>query len=116
MSENCSVTGSLTVLSPLSAAEICGRFTADLEARLAPGRLPKDLRMALTLHDRGAIDAVLTDPRDGAAASYPRLTVDVLDRPLRPTDITRLAEAAANLINEDVSGPADPSDEPTKRS
>lgn len=89
----------------MSAEEICGRFTADLEERLSPARLPEDLRIALTLHDRGAIDAVLTYPRGGTAVSHPRLTVDVLDRPMRPADVTRLAEAAANLITNDVSEP-----------
>lgn len=102
MPDNCSVTGPLAALSPMSAEEICGRFTAELEGLLSPSSMPEGLRVALTLHKRGAIDAVLSYPRDGAAVSYPRLTVDALDRALRPADLTRLAEAAAGLINNDI--------------
>lgn len=106
MPDHCSVTGSKTALAAMNGDEICARFTGALEGMLAPAGLPEGLRIALTLHDRGAIDATITHSRDGAAVTYPRLTVDAIDRALRPGDVTRLAEAAAGMLNNNATGAA----------
>lgn len=106
MSDKCAITGSKGAIPGMDHAQICDRFTSDLAGMLAPEGLPDSLRITLTLHQRGAIDAVITDMRDGAAVTYPRLSVDAIDRALRPSDVTRLAKAAADLLNKTPRGAA----------
>ncbi len=106
MASTCKVTGSLAALPGMDAAAICGRFESDLAAALGTAHSPQGLAITLTLHPRGAIDARITRAGDGAAQTLPVISVDALDRGLRPDDITQLARAAAQALADAASDPS----------
>ena len=106
----CNVSGDMKALPGMSARAICDRFTQDLSAVLGEHDTAGDVAIALTLYQRGRIEARLSVRHDGQDITYPRIAVDVLDRALQSDDITRLAQAAAQVLH----GPAAAAAAPTK--
>lgn len=100
MTSTCTVTGSLAALPGMDAQAICDRFEGELAAALGRTGTPEGLAIALTLHKRGAIDARLTRAGEDGGQSLPVISVDALDRALRPDDIDRLARATAQALGE----------------
>lgn len=106
MPATCNVSGELKALPGMDAEAICDRFTQDLTAALGKEADARDVTIALTLHQRGTIEARLSARRNGADITYPGIAVDVLDRALQSDDITRLAQAAAQLLNDPAAAAA----------
>jgi len=109
MPRTCKVTGPITALAGMDAQAICDRFERDLTDSLGSTPLPDGIAIALTLHQRGAIDARLSRADDAGTAYYPVVSVDALDRPLRPDDLARLARAAAQVLTTTKLDPHAPS-------
>ena len=107
MPQTCKVTGPTAALAGMDAQAICDRFERDLTDSLGATPLPEGLAIALTLHQRGAIDARLSRADEGGTAHYPVVTVDALDRALRPDDLARLARAAAQVLTTTIHAPSD---------
>ncbi|MFY8048482.1 MAG: hypothetical protein ACOVNS_06635 [Erythrobacter sp.] len=102
MTTTCTVTGAAGALPGMDAAAICRRFESDLAAALEGRPVPEGLAVTLTLHKRGAIDALLHLPATGGSAGpqYPSISVESTDRALQPDDIQRLARVVAAALAE----------------
>lgn len=107
MPSNCSATGYLKALSGMDGPAICTQFERDLAAALGPDGIPEGLTIALTLHQRGAIEAQFAAIDGGEAPRYPAVSVDAMDRAMQPDDITRLASAAAQMLTDQTRSKAD---------
>jgi hypothetical protein len=114
MPSKCTASGSLTALAGMDAQAICDRFTSDLAAALGPADAPEGLAIALTIHKRGAIDAVISARHEGRQTDYPAISVDAIDRALQPDDIGRLADAAAQVLAAGISNDAGRTAAPNK--
>lgn len=98
MISDCTISGPLTALPNMSANAICERFESELARALGDTPAPDGLVIALTLHKRGAVDAQLSVPDTEPGANLPRVSVDAIDRALRTEDLSRLADAAAQVL------------------
>lgn len=106
MPSKCSATGDLKALSGMDGPEICTQFERDLAAALGPAGVPEGVAIALTLHQRGAIEAQFVTRDGDESPRYPKVAVDALDRALQPGDITRLASAAAQMLTDQTRSQA----------
>lgn len=107
MPSNCSATGYLKALSGMDGSAICARFERDLAAALGPDGIPEGLAIALTLHQRGAIEAQFVAKNGDESPRYPKVSVDAMDRAMQPDDITRLASVAAQMLTDQARSKAD---------
>jgi len=106
MPATCQVTGELAALKGMDAQAICDRFTQDLGAALGADAPAMDIAVALTLYARGTIEARVSAQQNGHEVTYPSIAVDVSDRALQSDDITRLAQATAQVLNDPAAAPA----------
>lgn len=100
MISDCTISGPLTALPGMSADAICKRFESELARALGDTPTPDGLMIALTLHKRGAIEAQLSVPDTAQGPDLPRVAVDAVDRALRTEDLSRLADAAAQVLTQ----------------
>jgi hypothetical protein len=106
MPSKCSATGYLKALSGMDGPAICKQFERDLAAALGPAGMPEGVAIALTLHQRGAIEAQFATRDGDESPRYPKVSVDAIDRALQPGDITRLASAAAQMLTDQTRSQA----------
>ncbi|WP_150122803.1 hypothetical protein [Porphyrobacter sp. LM 6] len=102
----CQVSGELSALPGMDTQAICDLFTQDLNAALGEDAATRNIAVALTLHQRGTIEAQLSARQNGRDVTYPSIAVDVSDRALQSDDITRLAKAAAQVLNDPAAATA----------
>ena len=114
MTSKCTVDGPLAALPGMSERAICDRFASDLAMSFGEATAPDGLMVALTLHKRGTINAVLSHNNHGETVTHPMISVDVMDRALRPDDLTRLAQAAAEMLAKNTPVRLDSSATPSK--
>lgn len=101
MTSKCTVNGALAALPGLSAEAVCDSFERDLAQALGDQPALDGLMVALTVHKRGAINAQFSRETGDETVSYPVVSVDAVDRALRPEDIARLARVAAQMLKMD---------------
>lgn len=106
MPSKCSATGYLKALSGMDGQAICAQFERDLAAAIGPTVMPEGMAIALTLHQRGAIEAQFATSDRDESLRYPKVSVDAIDRALQPGDITRLAGAAAQMLTDQTRSEA----------
>ena len=95
--EQCRATGEKSV-SGLGDESLCDRFMARLQLTLgAQGRSDLATGRAFTI-DVQEQGALIARAANADTAPSPAISIDVLDRPLRPSDIDRLADAVAAFL------------------
>lgn len=101
MTNKCTVNGALAALPGLNADAVCDSFERDLAQAMGDQPAPDGLMIALTVQKRGAINAQFSRETGGETISYPVVSVDAIDRALRPGDLGRLAQVAAQMLKMD---------------
>lgn len=101
--ETCRVKGAEYLPGDGDADAVCQRFTKRLRTGLDPENGADGLIVALTISRGGTISATMTMTGDGEPRSLPEVAVDVMDRPLNYSDLDRLADTAASVLNRNPS-------------
>lgn len=97
----CSVTGARHLSADASSADICRKFEERLvDAMAAAGKTvdPAALTVSIDLHERGSAEALISRRGQDETTEYPKVSVDVMDRPLAQGDLDRLAAAVAQVM------------------
>lgn len=105
MAERCTIDGIEHLPGASSAEATCSHFEQLLHQQLAAqinadgGSMAiEPVSIALSIEKRGAIKAKVTASKNGSVTEYPEVGFDVMDRPLRESDLEPLAAAVARVL------------------
>jgi len=97
-SSSCSVEGAKHLGPNVSDAEVCEAFRMQLARKLGDTHEGASLNVALVIADNGTIDAFVTDASGASATPHESVSLDVMDRTPSISDVEKLAETVASLI------------------
>lgn len=94
----CTIEGAQYLSGSENPEQLCASFIQQLDEKLRErdlAEVAKDLSVALRINKRGSIEAHVSRLQNGEWSSLPVVAFDVVDRPLEPGDLERLAGAVA---------------------
>lgn len=97
---SCDVEGAAYLTPSVGADELCRMFGERVEAAMrTAGADVADggWSAEITLTKNGSAEARIARTGEGSTA-FPVIAVDVMDRPLRPEDVLKLADAVAEML------------------
>lgn len=100
MDSKCTVDGYVAAFQGMTTATICANFERELAASFGEWRPFNELIVTLTVQKRGAVSAQFSRRTGDDAHTYPVVSVDAIDRELRIEDLSRLAQASAQMLME----------------
>lgn len=97
-SSSCSVEGAKNLGPSVSEAEVCEAFRTRLARQLGDAHDSASFNVALVIADNGTIDAFVTDASGASITPHESVSLDVMDRTPSLSDVEKLAETVASLI------------------
>ncbi len=108
----CRVDGAQHLSDSAGEVDLCARFQERFYQVMGDAGVEigedEQLSFALVVQKSGTIDAVVSKSREGVQTPYPTVSVDVMDRGLNMSDIDRVAEAAGQMVMNELAGQAAP--------
>lgn len=95
---SCNVEGAKHLGPSVSEAEVCEAFRAQLAEKLGDTQDSASFNVSLVIADNGTIDAFVTDASGASVTPHESVSLDVMDRTPSLSDVEKLAETVASLI------------------
>jgi len=99
--ESCTVEGAQFLSESATETQICNLFEAKLSEAMEDEGAGSNLAMSIEIEKTGTINASIAKMTGSDPATYPTISVDVMDRPLNLSDVERLAVSAAEAIQSE---------------
>ena len=96
--ESCRVEGVEHLEQTVASEAVCELFQRRLASRLEDPVHGASRSISIEISKSGTIDASVTDPSGASVTPFPTVSIDVMDRGLKISDIEQLADAVAQAM------------------